>query len=451
MNSETRYVPFRDVVSFAIGGGWGDDSPTDGAEMVAVIRGTDFPSVALGDVATVPRRFESSSKVSKRALRPGDILLEISGGSSAHGQSTGRSLYISFNALSAFTVTAIPASFCRLVRVDTSAIDSYYAYYALQDMYLSGRAAEYEHQSTGISNFQFEHFLDAERIYLPHLEDQRSIAVTLGVLDDKIKLNRRMNQTLEALAAALFKAWFVDLEPVGSTIERLGMEWSPTGLGNLRRPSLQIATSSQIPEGWRCVRVSDMCSTQYGYTASGNDQAVGPRLLRVTDMNKQPWVDWSAVPYCEIDPRLLDRYRLHIGDILVSRMADPGKAAIVEDDVLAVFASYLIRLKTKSLALAYYLFYYLRSDSYLEYVQGAKSGSVQANMNAKVITAAAMLLPPDTVLEAFLTVVQTLRARITSNLRESRTLAVLRDTLLPKLLSGEMKVRHAESLVGAAV
>ena len=68
----------------------------------------------------------------------------------------------------------------------------------------------YEQQSTGISNFQFAYFLDSEVINLPSLPEQRTIAHILGTLDDKIELNRRMNETLELMARALFKSWFVD-------------------------------------------------------------------------------------------------------------------------------------------------------------------------------------------------------------------------------------------------
>ncbi len=81
-------------------------------------------------------------------------------------------------------------------------------------MYLSGRAELYEQQSTGISNFQFTYFLDSEIISLPPLPQQCAIAHILGTLDDKIELNRRMNETLEEMARALFKSWFVDFDPV---------------------------------------------------------------------------------------------------------------------------------------------------------------------------------------------------------------------------------------------
>jgi type I restriction enzyme S subunit len=239
---------------------------------------------------------------------------------------------------------------------------------------------------------------------------QRAIAAVLGSLDDKIELNRRMNETLEALAQSLFKSWFVD------------------------------ATQAGLPKGWHTGKITDICTTQYGFTASATEEPVGPKFLRVMDINKRNWIDWGAVPHCSISGEDKSRYALSVGDIVVARMADPGKSAIVEQPIDAVFASYLVRLKTESLAHAYYLYHFLKSQAYTEYSQGAMSGSVQANMNAKVIVDAELPIPPIALMKAFLEKVLTFRQRIVANVEQSRTLAALRDALLPKLLSGELRV-----------
>jgi type I restriction enzyme S subunit len=244
-------------------------------------------------------------------------------------------------------------------------------------------------------------------ISLPPLPEQRAIAGILGALDDKIELNRRMNATLESMAQAVFRQWFVENEEVGN---------------------------------WEVRKLSGICSTQYGYTASASDENIGPKFLRITDMNKEPWIDWINVPYCEIGKDQLQKYKLGIGDILVSRMADPGKVGIVEEEVNAVFASYLVRLKFADLAWAYYGYYFLRSDRYLEYANGAKSGSVQSGMNARVITDVDISIPPNEKVMAFFEAIKPFRNIIVANLKESRTLASLRDSLLPKLMRGEVRV-----------
>lgn len=272
-------------------------------------------------------------------------------------------------------------------------------------------------------------YLKTIEVAIPPLPEQRAIAHILGTLDDKIELNRQMNQTLEAMAQALFKSWFVDFEPFCDQ----GMQDSSLG---------------EIPAGWRVGKLSGLCKTQYGYTASAIEEPVGPHLLRVMDINKQNWIEWDKVPYCEIDDTDIPKYRLEVGDLVVARMADPGKSAIVEQPVEAVFASYLVRLKTESLAHAYFIYGFLKSQAYANYSEGAMGGSsVQKSMNAKVIVDVDLVIPPQEVLETSLKYVLPLRKRLVANVEETATLADIRDTLLPKLLSGEIRVKDAEKFV----
>lgn len=214
-------------------------------------------------------------------------------------------------------------------------------------------------------------------IPLPPLPEQKAIARILGALDDKIELNRHINYKLEEMAQALFKSWFVDFDPVVAKAEGrvpFGMNAETASLFPVEFEETRLGS---IPKGWSVDKVSAICSTQYGYTTSSSDQPIGPKFLRITDINKEPWIEWENVPFCEVKEGNKAKYELRIGDILVSRMADPGKAGIVEHDIDAVFASYLVRLKAKNLAWAYFLFYFLRSDFYLDYADGVMSGSVQ--------------------------------------------------------------------------
>jgi type I restriction enzyme S subunit len=283
------------------------------------------------------------------------------------------------------------------------------------------------------------------KVLVPPLPEQRAIASILGSLDDKIELNRRMNQTLEEIARALFKFWFVDFGPVRAKAEGRwkkgeSLPGMPADMWDLWPSGFEESEIGEIPKGWRLVRLAERCSTQYGFTASATDEAIGPRFLRVTDINKFPWIDWQSVPYCSISETERPKYTLSEGDILVARMADPGKCAIVEGSENAVFASYLVRLRVDSLARAYYTFYFLRADEYQEYAEGARSGSVQANMNARVLVDVLHLDPPTWVLNAFLDSILPLRRKLALDLAENATLSQLRDALLPKLLSGEIRV-----------
>jgi len=341
----------------------------------------------------------------------------------------------------------MPASFCRLVRFDTAKVDSRYAYYALQDMYLSGRAAEYEHRSTGISNFQFEYFLDREVIRLVPLPEQRAIAHVLGTLDDKIELNRWMSETLEAIARALFKSWFVDFDPVRA--KAVGHDPGlPAHLAGLFPDSFEDSELGQIPTGWRTGTLGELCQRpEYGFMASANNEPVGPRFLRITDINKLPWIDWSSVPYCEPSDAEQEQYRVLTGDILIARMADPGHGVMIEEDVEAVFASYLIRFRPRFSIYARFLQYWMRSDEYWELVGARRTGTTRASLNAQVLSAFSLVVPPFGAAAAFGARVSALRSKVTANVAESRSLADIRDALLPRLMSGELGVSDADRIV----
>jgi len=285
-------------------------------------------------------------------------------------------------------------------------------------------------------------------IFVPSLHIQQHIAEVLGSLDDKIELNRRTNETLEAMARAIFKSWFIDFDPVRAKAEGRA-PGLPKPMADSFPERFEDSELGEIPSGWVVNKLSDLCSTQYGYTASAVDESVGPKLLRVTDINKRNWIEWGDVPYCAIEADARAAYALQVGDLVVARMADPGKSAIIEENIDAVFASYLVRLKTASLAHSYYVYGFLKSDLYAEYADGAKSGSVQANMNARVIAGASLVVPPTTVMERFLWAILRLRQRLVANVRESNNLALLRDMLLRKLMSGELRVPDAERIVAA--
>ena len=272
------------------------------------------------------------------------------------------------------------------------------------------------------------------RLYLPPLDEQQRIAHILGTLDDKIELNRRMSETLEAMAEAPFKSWFVDFDPV-----RAKAEGRPTGLPTdldaLFPDSFQDSELGEVPEGWEVRTLGDICrKPQYGYTESAQTEPVGPKFLRITDINKQPWVEWESVPHCEITSEDIEKYRLRHGDILIARMADPGHGCMVEGQPDAVFASYLIRFRPTQKRHARYLQYWMRSESYWELVQGRRTGTTRANLNAKALSRFPLLLPPGSVLDGFARHVDQLRERVIANVNESCGLAMQRDSLLPDLM-----------------
>ena len=250
-------------------------------------------------------------------------------------------------------------------------------------------------------------------VLLPPITAQKAIAKVLGSLDDKIAANAQLAETLAAMAMAQF--------------------------------------SLCAKSGKTSVPLKDLVTTQYGVTTSSHE-GPGPKFLRVTDINKKPWIEWSTAPFCTVSETELAKYQVSPGDILVARMADPGKAAFVDrGDPEAVFASYLVRLRALDIRNSLYIYYFLRSDIYQNYAEGAMQGSVQKNMNAKVIVATDISMPEPEKLSQFNEVVSTLRTQLQTVLKESLKLSETRDALLPHLMSGKLSVKDAESVIESMV
>jgi type I restriction enzyme S subunit len=347
----------------------------------------DIASVGSGilnERASRTKVIEAPSRA-QRIVRPGDTII-----------STVRPNRRSFLYLSDPDPTTVVSTGFAVLRAGES-LDPRYLYYLVTNQGFTDFLVTHEEGSAYPAVNPLV-FADAE-VPIPTLSEQRAIGRTLGALDDKIDLNHSMNETLVAIEHTLFKSWFVDFDPVQAKTEGRN-SGLPTTIDALFPDSFQESELGQIPQGWKVRKLSDLCTTQYGYTASANINSIGPRLLRVTDINKQDWIDWSSVPRCEIPDDVLPSYTLKQGDIVVARMADPGKSAIIDDDESAVFASYLVRLSTDSIALNHYVYGFLKSSLYAEYAAGAMSGSVQANMNAHVIVAAVVVVPPTPQLSA---------------------------------------------------
>ena len=281
---------------------------------------------------------------------------------------------------------------------------------------------------------------------LPPLPEQRAIAHVLGTLDDKIELNQRMNETLEEMARALFKSWFVDFDPVRAKMEgrwRRGesLPGLPAEHYDLFPDRLVPSELGEIPEGWEVKSLGELCEKpQYGYTQSAKKEPIGPKFLRITDINKKAWIDWESVPHCEITDEDFDKYRLKEGDVLIARMADPGHGCMIDEGRSAVFASYLIRFHPTHKRYTRFIQYWLRSDHYWELVMGRGTGTTRVSLNAKVISGFPILLPANSPLDKFGDQISGLRSRIIANANESRALDAHRDALLPKLVSGQMRV-----------
>jgi len=249
--------------------------------------------------------------------------------------------------------------------------------------------------------------------------EQTRIASILSSLDDKIELNLQMNKTLEAIAQAIFKEWFVDF----------------------RFPGSDGVLVDGLPRGWRKSTIESIAKyTQYGYTQSSSVEEIGPKFLRITDI-QYGTVDWDQVPYCSINDKELEKYRIQDHDIFVARTGvSTGENIYIIEPPRSVFASYLIRIKFTKPEIAFYVGKFMRRQEYFNYIASSIGGSAQPNANAKTLTNIQIIVPEDKILRHYFELIFPIEKRIVRNLKENQTLSQLRDTLLPKLMTGKIRV-----------
>jgi len=277
---------------------------------------------------------------------------------------------------------------------------------------------------------------------LPPLAEQKAIAAVLGALDDKIELNRRMNATLEAMARALFQSWFVDFDPVRAKLDGR----KPTGLDEataaLFPDSFQDSEVGHIPTGWMIHSVGEVVDCVGGGTPSTAE----PKYWEGGTHHWTTPKDFSSLQA----PVLLDTDRkltdsgiakissglLPAGTLLLSSRAPVGYLAITAIPV-AINQGF-IGLKCNERASNFFMLNWCQAN--MDEIESRATGTTFAEISKQNFRPIRVVLPPKEIMTAFTAKVTPLYAQIISNLQQSRTLATLRDTLLPKLLSGELSV-----------
>jgi type I restriction enzyme S subunit len=283
---------------------------------------------------------------------------------------------------------------------------------------------------------------DLEALCLPWPEganDRRAIAHILGTLDDKIELNRRMSETLEAMARALFKSWFVDFDPVRAKAE--GRDPGlPQPLADLFPDSFEDSELGEIPRGWEVGCVDDEFELTMGQSPPGHTyNEVGDGLPFYQGRADFGFRFPTRRVYCTAPTRLAKK-----DDTLISVRAPVGDINMAAEDCAIGRGLAAARHKTGSRS---YTFQFMCG---LDEVFGRfeAEGTVFGSIGKKDFHAIPCVIPPRIVVSAFERLCSALDSRIETNERESRTLASLRDALLPKLISGKLRVKDAEKFIG---
>ncbi len=289
--------------------------------------------------------------------------------------------------------------------------------------------------------------IESLSISAPHLLEQRAIAHILGTLDDKIELNRRMNATLEAVARALFKDWFVDFGPVRAKME--GHEpYLPREVWDLFPDRLVESELGEIPEGWETQSLSALLVIIGGGTPKTSvteywdgdipwfsvvdTPATGDVFIIATEksITEQGLAGSSA--------RLIPK-----GTAIISARGTVGNLAIAGREMTFNQSCYGLR---GAEGVGDY-FVYLTAQQMVDQLKSMAHGSVFSTITRQTFEAIQRPVPPAAILRAFERSVAAWFEAILSNVEESRTLAQLRDTLLSKLISGELRVPAAQTQI----
>lgn len=273
-------------------------------------------------------------------------------------------------------------------------------------------------------------------ISVPTLKEQKVIAATLSCLDDKIELNNRMNKNLEEMVQAIFKSWFVDFEPFQDG------EFEDSELG-------------MIPKGWRVGNLDECIDFYNGYAFKSKElldyeEVDGYRVFKMGHIKKGGGLnsDGTKSWISKSDCKQLGKYVLKKGDLLMCMTDMKGNVALLGhtalmnvDDVYIVNQRVGLLRVNNAFGIGFpYLYILTNSRFFIEDLRGRANSGVQVNLSTSEIKGSKLVIAPEEVNTKFNNIVRPMFDKIFEIVQENQILTVMRDTLLPKLMSGEIPV-----------
>ena len=254
-----KYMKLADIIDTFISGDWGEESPTQDTPNAAYcVRGADIVPITNHNFTDIPQRYVCDRTKDTKLLAAGDLVIEKSGGSPT--QSTGRIVYVSEDLIKA-KGNVVCSNFCNAFRVKTG-WNPLYVYYFWQNVYNHGAFFNFEGKTSGIKNLQLDNALSAIGIeYLP-LEKQNQIVASLASIDEKIKVNRQINDNLEAMAKQLYDYWFVQFDFPNEE----GKPYKSSGGAMVWNEKLK----RKIPQEWSNGILSDVANITMGQSPDGS-------------------------------------------------------------------------------------------------------------------------------------------------------------------------------------
>ncbi len=375
--------------------------------------GTFF--IRAADMSNGRVLFESAAKINETALdrirkgigKPGDVIL-------SHKGTVGKVAFVPSDAPP--FVCSPQTTFWRTL--DNEYLDRQYLYAFIQSAFFSNQLASVKGE-TDMADYVSLTAQRAFDVIIPPLKTQKAIAHILGTLDDKIELNRRMNRTLEAMARALFKSWFVDFDPVRAKMAGRAPDGMDAQTAALFPDRLVDSELGEVPEGWEVKKLGEVIELAYGKALKAGNR--NPGSIPVFGSNGA--VGWH-------DESLVDG-----PGIIVGRKGNPGIIKWCQADFFPIDTTFYVVAKG-SIASLHFLFHSMELLDLPSF--GADSAVPGLNRNMAYMSL--VVVPPKETVKTFDEIIKPVFNKMEDNEKESRTLAALRDALLPMLLSGEVRV-----------
>lgn len=334
---------------------------------------------------------------------------------------------------------------CYGIDAKTHYLDNDYLYYLLKLKIRELKSIAHGSVFDTITRDTFENI----EVEIPSKHAQKAIAHILGTLDDKIELNKKMNQTLEEIAQAIFKSWFVDFDPV-----RAKADGRPTGLppeiSDLFPDELVDSEIGEIPNGWEVSPFTNTFSFFSGGTPKTSvEEYWGGNLpwFSIADLNaSSPWVTETEKSITELGLSKCSAKLIVSGTTIVTARGTVGKVALAGQEMAINQSCYAM-----APALGYpYTWLYLQTLALVDQLRANAHGSVFDTITRNTFEQFLILSAPEAVLNAFDEISSPLFERMRTSDLESKTLRDLRDTLLPKLICGEIRIPDAQKFLEEA-
>ena len=406
------------------------------------------------------------TKRKDKLAKPGDLLITMSGNRHDGSPSTWVGKVAYFDKTDPFFINQRVGAL-RLKSESEIVISRRFMAYLLSSWYFQELFISIATSSGGQANISPAQILSAP-FKAPLYTEQRAIAHILGTLDDKIELNRQMNRTLEAMAQALFRSWFIDFDPVvvnalhaGNPVPEKFAQRAAHYRDNpdaLRLPEdtlrlfpdrFRDSELGPIPEGWEVKPIGDLVKCVGGATPStkkpefwegGTNPFLTPKDMASLD---SPVVLDTERHITDAGVEKISSKKLPIGTVLLSSRAPIGYLAI--NEVPVSVNQGIIAMICDGPLPNHYVFFWTKNN--MDVIKGKAGGTTFAEISKKNFRPIPALQPSEKVLDAFTSMAGLLYQQLVENTVSCVTLAKLRDTLLPKLVSGELRVPDAEKLV----